>query len=1563
MNMRLSVHFVLVWTLVVGQQVGLNSVRGNDLTTKAPSSYKWQSGSWGSCHSPTKCGEGQQQRLIWCAHWDNRRSLTVFCDSSSMPEEVRPCFQVCDEHRGKLSWRVSDWGACLPTTQETHRVSGVVQVTFHSTSRYLKGHMSRDVVCVYRKNNHSHARVVSDEACKHFEEKPSSRLPCIVPRSQDCIVTEFGEWLLCSGCDTGNRTRIRRVLVAPKHGGRPCPKLSETEPCNDVQRVGCLQTTKVSEFRLRIGPWTECFSLEHNLEDIQYGFWASVGYQNRDVTCKDDSGMPVDLKNCLGDDTHLTPPKIQACIVPVNCLVSSWSEWSVMKEGCVSQSGHVHPELRKRTREVLRVPLGDGKPCPHLEETHELTDKGKLPSCTKFKWLPGEWSDCMLTEQMKVKEVVCGGGIRRRNLTCLRSEDLVPVEPSLCLEPPPPVVHRCSVHCRQDCVVSSWSGWGPCQPLDCRDAFNGKNVGYQERSRAVVIEPSAGGLDCPPLSQVDTCEHPSCYQWNVTEFSPCAVPSKELKCGLGKQIRKAFCVDLKGAIVDEALCNMNIPMPELNVPCYIPCPIDCVLSPWSEWSPCSRICTERDEFGKRTRNRTIVAIAGSGGAPCPQKHELMETETCNLHSCFGFGWKVLPWKDCKLNNPADLCGLGRQVRDVHCMKDDERHVSDKKCIPLPRPQTVRNCTVPCPKACQLSKFSDWTKCKDICTPDDTHFQERVQHVLQWPEAGQPPCPTALKEVRACPSPCTTDGKCSNQCNTYTWSVQEWGSCVLPDDNAECGPGYRTRGVKCLRNSQKEVEVALCLQTNHTIPEASQPCHVDCDYPCVFSEWSKWTQCPMICGGNQIRSRMLLSHGQQVEECKNDYRFPLNETRGCSCNVHSALAEGDWSDCVLYDLDETTPINGVEVQGRCGVGRRFRRVACYDKNSQLADPYLCTQTGYEEDACMVPCPIDCQMSSWSEWSSCSVACGTGIQYRTRKIISPDFEGGRPCPATDSNKVQREVRLCSVSCHQFRWETEGWTQCELNSNPLPRCGLGHQTRIVRCIKFDGINKMEVNEKFCDPVLKPPSVNYYCHIPCPQHCVVSEWAEWSSCPQTCNHSHVRKRTRTITRKPWGTGISCPLMEEKESCALNENCFNYVWNLTEWTSCTIPDEATCGEGVKQRGVICERSDGRSVAPEYCIKSGVSRPKSEELACMVDCPIDCEVSQWSQWNSDDCNPCGSSLGVIIRRRRVTVNPSSTGRPCPTLMMQRKPCPAQPCYFWHHTSWSECVLEGGQCGYGRKRRDVLCKRTDGSVVDRQYCLAANTSRFLDALTDVKWLEKLLDIEEEEPCFMPCPGDCVMSEWSEWSPCHRDCNNGEQVGFRSRSRFVEILPSHFGQSCPRELFETKPCFGGSCLSYNWKVRSGFVECVRSDGLVVLGGCHGKPRPCVPDCRIPHSECSHSGECMCETGYRSLYRESSGLDGLRELVGCDLINHTNSSRHKGHNMPDDGEVKISYFPSDDDVSFWMYAMIAVGSAFVIFVAVTIYLMCHSTVRRGGSPLRRHSLTVRRNTSNDAVSVIKP
>lgn len=40
-------------------------------------------------------------------------------------------------------------------------------------------------------------------------------------------------------------------------------------------------------------------------------------------------------------------------------------------------------------------------------------------------------------------------------------------------------------------------------------------------------------------------------------------------------------------------------------------------------------------------------------------------------------------------------------------------------------------------------------------------------------------------------------------------------------------------------------------------------------------------------------------------------------------------------------------------------------------------------------------VDCRLSAWSPWSTCSAACGHGRKTRSRYIIRAPQNGGKPC----------------------------------------------------------------------------------------------------------------------------------------------------------------------------------------------------------------------------------------------------------------------------------------------------------------------------------------------------------------------------------------------------------------------------------------------------------------------------------------------------------------------------------------------------------------------------------------
>ena len=58
-----------------------------------------------------------------------------------------------------------------------------------------------------------------------------------------------------------------------------------------------------------------------------------------------------------------------------------------------------------------------------------------------------------------------------------------------------------------------------------------------------------------------------------------------------------------------------------------------------------------------------------------------------------------------------------------------------------------------------------------------------------------------------------------------------------------------------------------------------------------------------------------------------------------------------------------------------------------------------RTGYIEEACIIPCPSDCKLSEWSNWSRCSRSCGSGVKVRSKWLREKPYNGGRPCPKLD------------------------------------------------------------------------------------------------------------------------------------------------------------------------------------------------------------------------------------------------------------------------------------------------------------------------------------------------------------------------------------------------------------------------------------------------------------------------------------------------------------------------------------------------------------------------------------
>merc|ERR1719343_1047457 len=73
---------------------------------------------------------------------------------------------------------------------------------------------------------------------------------------------------------------------------------------------------------------------------------------------------------------------------------------------------------------------------------------------------------------------------------------------------------------------------------------------------------------------------------------------------------------------------------------------------------------------------------------------------------------------------------------------------------------------------------------------------------------------------------------------------------------------------------------------------------------------------------------------------------------------------------------------------------------------------CEGTEEEQPCGMQSCDADCVLSDWTEWSSCSKACGGGSFRRTKEVVE-EARGTGTCPEPDNEPL----RLNFEPCNQF------------------------------------------------------------------------------------------------------------------------------------------------------------------------------------------------------------------------------------------------------------------------------------------------------------------------------------------------------------------------------------------------------------------------------------------------------------------------------------------------------------------------------------------------------------------
>nr|CBH09295.1 HM00052 [Heliconius melpomene]CBH09296.1 HM00052 [Heliconius melpomene] len=587
----------------------------------------------------------------------------------------------------------------------------------------------------------------------------------------------------------------------------------------------------------------------------------------------------------------------------------------------------------------------------------------------------------------------------------------------------------------------------------------------------------------------------------------------ESSCGGGVQRREATCVRADGRALHPAQCA-HAQMPTLVQPCellavsqahsirhsielmylnkvvngyilllhtQVPCPRDCEVGEWSEWGACQPtdgcplfpvqqltttgiyILRKPKEPGVVVELQLEVRDAGllapviawcpRGGLgplvprPAPRQGTLARAGLDD-----GIYWHM-QHRDGEPFNESDdeepCIEEGEMNRDVMCVQNNADVVREALCAPLRRPASRRACTVRCKRGCRVEAWMPWSPCPNTCDPGK---QVRVRTVRGGPNCGP------LQETRAC----AVARSC--RARDAAWVAGEWSTCRLPPGQ-RCGVGYRIRSIWCGSDSHR-VEAGAC--AGALVPPAVAACKVSCDSMVILA-------CDVICAdplkiecgeGRSLRAARCLVGRRDVpmDVCKKYH--PLTGPR----RVREAATDG-----FTYDSEFGSLLRGtctVRCARDCAAGAwaawgpcaaepgsraAFRfRTRCTDGRESKLEDMTCETSGAgpapaRDAPCRAPCPADCVVSAWSEWSPCEQTKWGGRRDRTRVVLRAADEGGAACPHL--------VAAEPCAPHSYSWHVAPWDDCQpLGGSP---CGEGTKKRSVRCLRSDGLF---VNDSYC-------------------------------------------------------------------------------------------------------------------------------------------------------------------------------------------------------------------------------------------------------------------------------------------------------------------------------------------------------------------------------------------------------------------------------------------------------------------------------------------------------------------